>query len=77
MQLEENFGPNSAFVLAVDGEMGKLCAIFISFQVSILGRMSVSAVFSDHIFCDFKLSSVIKNIHLLYLHLNNIVFDEK
>lgn len=45
--------------------------------------MSVSAAFSDHIYIyvyiysDFKLSFVIKNKHLLYLQLGNIVLDEK
>lgn len=80
MQLEENLGPNSTPVLAVGGEMGTLCPIFI---VSTLGSMSVSAAFSDHIYIyvyiysDFKLSFVIKNKHLLYLQLGNIVLDEK
>lgn len=46
-------------------------------QVSTLGSKSVSAVFSNHIFCDFKLPFVIKNKHLLYLQLDNIVLDEK
>lgn len=55
-QLEKNLGPNSISILSIGGEMGKLCLVFIFFQVSTFDSALVSAVFSDHIFmCDFDL----------------------
>lgn len=55
----------------------KLCLSSFHLQVGTLCRKSVSAVLSNHVFCDFKLSFVIKNNHLIYLQLDNIELDEK
>lgn len=80
MQLEENLGPNSTPVLAVGGEMGTLCPIFIKLAplaaCQFLQLLVIIYIYV-YIYSDFKLSFVIKNKHLLYLQLGNIVLDEK
>lgn len=73
MQLE-NLGPISTSILAVGEEMS-----FIHFICKLAPLAASQCLWFLVIifFCDFKLSFVIKNKHLLYLQLDNIVLNEK
>ena len=78
MQLEENLGPNSTPFLEIGGEMGKLCLLFI-FKLAPLAAcqyLQPLVIIYTCVYSDFKLSFVIKNKHLLYFQLDNIVLDE-
>ena len=78
MQLEENLGPNSIPFWEIGGGMGKLCLLFI-FKLAPLAAcqyLQPLVIIYTCIYNDFKLSFVIKNKHLLYFQLDNIVLDE-